>query len=86
MGMHQSRSARVNTVTEGDFARLCADIEREARDEGSRAVPELEQLRAEFRQVGETIAMRRGLGSNLGSKVSATQEHSDALKPSKQGF
>ena len=27
-----------------------------------------------------------GLGSNLGSKVSATQEHSEALKPSKHGL
>jgi hypothetical protein len=36
-----------------DFTQLIADIEREAHDEGPRAVRELEQLREEFNGVGE---------------------------------
>lgn len=35
---------------------------------------------------GETIRSRPRLGVQFGSKVSATQEHSEALKPSKHGL
>lgn len=36
-----------------DFTQLIAGIEREAQDEGPRAVREMEQLREEFEGVGE---------------------------------
>jgi len=36
-----------------DFTQLIAGIEREAHDEGPPAVRELEQLRAEFKGVGQ---------------------------------
>jgi hypothetical protein len=39
-----------------DFTQLIADIEQEAHDEGPRAVRELEQLRAEFKGVGQPTA------------------------------
>jgi hypothetical protein len=41
-----------------DFTQLIADIEREAHDESPRAVRELEQLRAEFKGVGQTAEGR----------------------------
>ena len=36
-----------------DFTQLIADIEREAHDEGPRAVRELEMFREEFEGVGQ---------------------------------
>jgi hypothetical protein len=39
-----------------DFARLISDIEREAREEGPRAVRELEQFREEFGLAAARIA------------------------------
>ncbi len=52
----------------GDFERLIADIEREAHDEGPRAVRELEQLRAEYRAAAEeVVAPRDGWGTVWGT-------------------
>jgi hypothetical protein len=39
-----------------DFAQLISGIEREAREDGSRAVRELEQFREEFRLAAARIA------------------------------
>jgi hypothetical protein len=72
-------------ATPGDFERLCADIEREAHDEGPQAVQELEQLRAEYGLAGEAIAARRRLGNNLGNKLSETQKHSATETPANTG-
>lgn len=81
--MLRSEASRMTRATPGDFERLCADIEREAHDEGPQAFQELEHLRAECRLAGEAIALRlrlgnhtrrpdspTSLGSNLGSNVS----------------
>jgi hypothetical protein len=46
----------VTRATPGDFERLCADIEREAREEGPQAVRELEQFREEYVAHGEALA------------------------------
>lgn len=54
-----------------DLAQLVADIESEARDEGPQAIRELEQLREEFRR----------LGNNLGNKLSGADEHREPLDP-----
>lgn len=75
----------MTSVRPGDFEWLIADIEREARDEGPRAVRELAQLRAEFRLARETIALHRALGNNLGNKLSETQKHSAAETPANTG-
>jgi hypothetical protein len=72
-------------ATPGDFERLCADIEREAHDEGPRAFRELEHLRAECRLAAEAIAVRLRLGNNLGNKLSETREHSAAENPANMG-
>jgi transcriptional regulator with XRE-family HTH domain len=42
-----------------DFGRLIADIEQEAKDEGSQAVRELEQFREEFSLASQLIEGRR---------------------------
>src|ERR1700722_15745737 len=42
-----------------DFDRLIADIEQEAKDEGSQAVRELEQFREEFSLASQLIESRR---------------------------
>ncbi len=42
-----------------DFGRLIADIEQEAKDEGSQAVRELEQFREEFSLASQLIESRR---------------------------
>lgn len=68
-----------------DFALLIADIEREARDEGPRAVRELERFHEEFGLAGEAIVARCRLGNNLGNKLSETREHSEARTPANTG-
>jgi hypothetical protein len=40
--MLRSEAGRMTRAAPGDFERLCADIEREAHDEGPRAFQELE--------------------------------------------
>ncbi len=72
-------------ATPGDFERLCADIEREAHDEGPLAFRELEHLRAECRLAGEAITARLRLGNNLGNKLSETQKHTAAGTPTNTG-
>ena len=42
-----------------DFSRLIADIEHEAREEGPRAIRELEQFREEFSLASQLIQSRR---------------------------
>jgi hypothetical protein len=42
-----------------DFKRLIADIEREAHDQGPRAVNELNRLREELAQASDAIQRRR---------------------------
>lgn len=54
-----------------DLARLVADIESEARDEGPQAIRELEQLREEFGR----------LGNNLGNKLSDTERYREPQDP-----
>lgn len=61
------------------FDNLIADIEREARDEGPRAVRELESLRREF-----ALAAAQ-LGNNLGNKLSKTEDNSGAKNPANTG-
>jgi hypothetical protein len=46
----------VTRATPGDFERLCADIEREAHEEGPEAVRELEQFREEYIAHSEALA------------------------------
>jgi hypothetical protein len=76
----------MTTVRPSDFEGLIAGIEREARDEGPRAVGELEQLRAEFKLASKAIAAGRRLGNNLGNKLSATQKHPAPETPANTGL
>ncbi|MGH2878485.1 MAG: hypothetical protein ACRDK4_02620 [Solirubrobacteraceae bacterium] len=70
------------------FENLIAEIEREARDEGPRAVRELEQFRDEFKlaaaEIGSSDANMRSR-NNLGNKLSETEKNSETENPANTG-